>query len=110
MIELAHFKRKHPPEVCALAFALVADVLQDRSLSGTADEIKARLDQAALEFASAASDAGRKPKQPEPEGIYVTKGELARGATSGLIPRLWALVQAFERDGFIITVKQGEAK
>lgn len=63
MIALAHFKRKHPPEVCALAFALVAEVLQDRSLDGTADEIKARLDDLALTFTAAASDAGREAKE-----------------------------------------------
>ena len=63
MTALAHFKRKHSPEVCAVAFALVADVLQDRSLSGTADEIKARLDDLALTFTSAASDAGRRAKE-----------------------------------------------
>ena len=64
MTALAHFKRKHSPEVCAVAFALVAEVLQDRSLgTGTADEIKARLDDLALTFTSAASDAGRRARE-----------------------------------------------
>ena len=63
MTALAHFKKTNPPEVCAVAFDLVAEVLQDRSLDGTADEIKARLDDLALTFTAAASDAGRKAKE-----------------------------------------------
>jgi hypothetical protein len=55
------FKRKHSPEVCAAAFALVADVLQDRRLTEATDldATRAEMERAALVFVSAASDAGR---------------------------------------------------
>ena len=58
-----HFKRRNPdPAVQAAAFALVADVLQDRRLRENLppDEcMVGRMDRAALAFVSAASDAGR---------------------------------------------------
>lgn len=57
------FKRKHDPATCEAAFALVAAVLQDRSITGTKEEIEATLDRAAQDFASAASDAIRRQKK-----------------------------------------------
>jgi len=56
-----HFKRKHDPAVQALAFALVADVLQDRRLTEATDldATRAEMERAALAFVSAASDAKR---------------------------------------------------
>jgi hypothetical protein len=57
-----HFKRRNPdPAVQAAAFALVADVLQDRRITEASDidATRAEMDRAALAFAAAASDAGR---------------------------------------------------
>jgi len=58
-----HFKRRNPdPAVQAAAFALVADVLQDRRLRENLppDEcMVVRMDGAALKFAAASSDARR---------------------------------------------------
>jgi hypothetical protein len=57
-----HFKRRNPdPAVQAAAFALVADVLQDRRLTMAPDldSTRAEMERAALDFAAAASDAGR---------------------------------------------------
>jgi len=57
-----HFKRRNPdPAVQAAAFALVADVLQDRRLTEASDldATRAEMERAALAFVSAASDAGR---------------------------------------------------
>jgi len=55
------FKRKHDPAVQAAAFALVADVLQDRRITEATDldATRAEMERAALAFVSAASDAGR---------------------------------------------------
>ena len=57
-----HFKRRNPdPAVQAAAFALVADVLQDRRITEASDldATRTELERAALAFVSAASDAGR---------------------------------------------------
>jgi hypothetical protein len=57
------FKKRNPdPAVQVAAFALVADVLQDRRLTEAKDldSVRAQLDYAAMDFAGAASDAGRK--------------------------------------------------
>jgi len=57
-----HFKRRNPDHaVQAAAFALVADVLQDRRLTEATDldATRAEMERAALAFVSAASDAGR---------------------------------------------------
>jgi len=57
-----HFKRRNPdPAVQAAAFALVADVLQDRRITEAKDlgATRAEMESAALAFAAAASDAGR---------------------------------------------------
>ena len=57
-----HFKRRNPdPAVQAAAFALVADVLQDRRLTMATDLDSTRLNMthAALDFAAASSDARR---------------------------------------------------
>jgi len=56
------FKRRNPdPAVQAAAFALVADVLQDRRITEASDldATRAEMERAALDFATAASDAGR---------------------------------------------------
>ena len=55
------FKRKHDLAVQAAAFALAADVLQDRRITEASDldATRAEMDRAALVFVSAASDAGR---------------------------------------------------
>jgi len=57
-----HFKRKHDPAVQAAAFALVADVLQDRRLTNASDldATRTEMERAVLAFVSAASDAGRR--------------------------------------------------
>jgi len=57
-----HFKRRNPDTaVQAAAFALVADVLQDRCLTEAKDldATRAEMERAVLAFVSAASDAGR---------------------------------------------------
>jgi hypothetical protein len=57
-----HFKRRTPdPDVQAVAFALVADVLQDRRLTDATDldATRAEMERAVLVFDAAAKDAGR---------------------------------------------------
>ena len=57
-----HFTRRNTdPAVQAAAFALVADVLQDRRITNAKDldATRAEMERAALAFVSAASDAGR---------------------------------------------------
>jgi hypothetical protein len=57
-----HFKRGNPdPAVQAAAFALVADVLQDRRLTNATDldATRTEMERAVLAFVSAASDAKR---------------------------------------------------
>ena len=57
-----HFKRRNPDRaVQAAAFALVADVLQDRRLTDAndLDATCAEMERAVLAFVSAASDARR---------------------------------------------------
>jgi hypothetical protein len=59
---IAYFKRRNTdPAVQAAAFALVADVLQDRRITEATDldATRAEMERAALAFVSAASDAKR---------------------------------------------------